>query len=64
MAIFKREKEKVSRIKPTEFKLEKELQKLASSELMNQSLYYLHWISDHKGDFQVAVNKALKNIGG
>src|SRR5690606_25337257 len=30
------------------------------SELINQSLYYLHWITDHKGDFQVAVNKALE----
>lgn len=106
MAIFKIENEKVNRIKPTEFKLEKELQKLvecnletffncrfiatefstgnlhsgridtlaisednnpviieykkvASSELINQGLYYLHWITDHKGDFQVAVNKAL-----
>jgi predicted transport protein len=36
-----------------------EYKKVASSELINQSLYYLHWIRDHKGDFQVAVNKAL-----
>jgi predicted transport protein len=36
-----------------------EYKKVASSELINQSLYYLHWITDHKGDFQVAVNKAL-----
>jgi hypothetical protein len=36
-----------------------EYKKVASSELINQSLYYLHWIMDHKGDFQVAVNKAL-----
>ncbi len=108
MAIFEIKDEKVSRIKPTEFKLEKDLQtlveqnletffnckfvatefstgsihsgridtlaisednnpviieykKVASSELINQSLYYLHWITDHKGDFQIAVNKALKN---
>lgn len=40
-----------------------EYKKVASSELINQSLYYLHWIMDHKGDYQVAVNKALgKNI--
>lgn len=38
-----------------------EYKKVASSELINQSLYYLHWITDHKGDFQVAVNKALGN---
>ena len=40
-----------------------EYKKIASSELVNQSLYYLSWIKDHKGDFQVAVNKKLgKNI--
>jgi len=37
-----------------------EYKKVASSELINQSLYYLHWITDHKGDFQVVVNKSLK----
>ena len=36
-----------------------EYKKVASSELINQSLYYLHWIKDHKGDFQIAVNKSL-----
>lgn len=36
-----------------------EYKKVASSDLINQSLYYLHWIKDHKGDFQIAVNKAL-----
>jgi predicted transport protein len=40
-----------------------EYKKVASSELVNQSLYYLSWIKDHKGDFQIAVNKKLgKNI--
>ena len=40
-----------------------EYKKIASSELVNQSLYYLSWIKDHKGDFQIAVNKKLgKNI--
>lgn len=34
-----------------------EYKKVASSDLINQSLYYLHWIQDHKGDFQIAVNK-------
>src|SRR5258705_12339757 len=28
-----------------------EYKKVASSELINQSLYYLHWIIDHKGDY-------------
>lgn len=107
MAIFEIKDKKVNRIKPTEFKLEKELQnlveqnletffncrfiasefsignihsgwidtlaisednnpviieykKVASSDLINQSLFYLHWITDHKGDYQVAVNNALK----
>lgn len=107
MAIFEIKDKNVNRIKPTEFKLEKDLQKLveqnletffncrfvatefstgslhsgridtlaisednnpviieykkvASSDLINQSLFYLHWITDHKGDFQVAVNNAIK----
>ena len=107
MAIFEIKDKKVNRIKPTEFKLEKDLQclveqnletffncrfiasefstgnihsgridtlaisednnpviieykKVASSDLINQSLFYLHWITDHKGDFQIAVNNALK----
>jgi len=107
MAIFEIKDKRVNRIKPTEFKLEKELQnlvernletffncrfiasefstgnihsgridtlaisednnpviieykKVASSDLINQSLFYLHWITDHKGDFQVAVNNGLK----
>lgn len=107
MAVFEIKDKKVLRIKPTEFRIEKDLQnlieenlesffncrlvasefstgnlhagridtlaiseddnpviieykKVASSELVNQSLYYLHWITDHKGDYQVVVNKALK----
>lgn len=36
-----------------------EYKKVASSDLINQSLYYLHWIKDHKGDFQIAANKAI-----
>ncbi|MCF6183720.1 MAG: DUF5655 domain-containing protein [Bacteroidales bacterium] len=107
MAIFEIKDKKVNRIRPTEFKLEKDLQKLveqnletffncrfiatefstgnihsgridtlaisednnpviieykkvASSDLINQSLFYLHWITDHKGDFQVAVNNSIK----
>lgn len=106
MAIFQITNNKVTRIKPTDFRLEKELQNLieqnldtffncrliasefstgnihsgridtlaisednnpviieykkaASSDLINQSLFYLHWITDHKGDFQVAANNAL-----
>jgi predicted transport protein len=36
-----------------------EYKKVVSSELINQSLYYLSWIKDHKGDFKVVVEKAL-----
>jgi len=38
-----------------------EYKKTVSSDLVNQSLFYLHWIQDHKGDFQLAVQKALGN---
>lgn len=30
-----------------------------SSDLLNQSMYYLAWIHDHKGDFTVAAKQAL-----
>lgn len=106
MAIFEIDKGKTKRVRLSEFKLEKDLQKLiennietifncrliatefstgnihsgridtlaisedlnpviieykkiASSDLINQSLYYLHWIRDHKGDFQIIVNKVM-----
>ena len=36
-----------------------EYKKVESSELITQSLYYLHWIRDHKGDFEIAVRRAL-----
>lgn len=36
-----------------------EYKKVESSELINQSLYYLSWIHDHRGDFQVAANRTL-----
>lgn len=36
-----------------------EYKKVESSELINQSLFYLHWIQDHKGDFEIAVQKSL-----
>jgi len=36
-----------------------EYKKIESSELINQSLFYLHWIQDHKGDFEIAVQKRL-----
>jgi predicted transport protein len=30
-----------------------------SSDLVNQSLFYLSWIQDHRGDFEIAAQKAL-----
>ncbi|MCP5416697.1 MAG: hypothetical protein H6965_06365 [Chromatiaceae bacterium] len=38
-----------------------EYKKVESSELINQSLFYLYWIQDHKGDFEIAVQKTLGN---
>lgn len=36
-----------------------EYKKTESSELINQSLFYLSWIQDHKGDFVIAAQKKL-----
>jgi len=36
-----------------------EYKKVESSELVNQSLYYLAWLNDHRGDFALAVQRAL-----
>ncbi len=36
-----------------------EYKKVESSELINQSLYYLAWMKDHQGDFERAVQKKL-----
>ena len=36
-----------------------EYKKAASSELILQSLFYLDWLHDHRGDFDVAARKAL-----
>ena len=33
----------------------------ASSDLLNQSLFYLSWMMDHKGDFEIVARKALGN---
>ncbi len=38
-----------------------EYKKVESSDLITQSLYYLHWIHDHRGDFELAAKKALGN---
>ena len=38
-----------------------EYKKVESSDLINQSLFYLHWIHDHRGDFELAAQKVLGN---
>lgn len=34
---------------------------IESSQLINQSLYYLSWMNDHRGDFTIAVQRAFPN---
>src|SRR5437899_1160628 len=36
-----------------------EYKKIESSDLINQSLFYLSWLSDHKGDFELAARNQL-----
>lgn len=36
-----------------------EYKKKASSELITQSLFYLDWMQDHQGDFEIEVQKSL-----
>ncbi len=36
-----------------------EYKKVEASDLVNQSLFYLSWLSDHRGDFEIAAQKAL-----
>lgn len=38
-----------------------EYKKVESSESITQSLFYLHWIDDHRGDFELAARKTLGN---
>jgi predicted transport protein len=39
-----------------------EYKNVESSDLINQSLFYLSWIQDHKGDFEMAAQKALGKV--
>jgi hypothetical protein len=36
-----------------------EYKKAESADLINQSLFYLSWLSDHHGDFELAAQRAL-----
>jgi len=41
-----------------------EYKKVKSSELINQSLFYLHWLQDHQGDFELEVqNRIGSDVG-
>lgn len=39
-----------------------EYKKVENSNLVTQGLFYLDWLKDHKGDFQVAVQKKLGSV--
>ncbi len=39
-----------------------EYKTVESSQLINQSLYYLSWINDHRGDFEVVVRKNIPDF--
>lgn len=36
-----------------------EYKKTESSDLINQSLFYLSWLDDHRGDFEIAARRVL-----
>jgi predicted transport protein len=36
-----------------------EYKKVESSDLINQSLFYLAWLKDHRGDFEIAAQRTL-----
>jgi len=38
-----------------------EYKKTESQSIISQGLYYLNWLNDHRGDFQVAAQRALEN---
>lgn len=39
-----------------------EYKKVENSNLVTQGLFYLDWIKDHKGDFQLAVQRTLGDV--
>jgi predicted transport protein len=39
-----------------------EYKKVESSDLINQSLFYLSWLRDHRGDFEMAARRAIPNL--
>ena len=39
-----------------------EYKKIESSDMINQSLFYLAWIQDHRSDFEIVAQKALDHV--
>src|SRR4029077_9084086 len=39
-----------------------EYKKVESSDLINQSLFYLAWLDDHRGNFEMVARKALPDV--
>jgi len=39
-----------------------EYKKVEASDLINQSLFYASWLSDHRGDFEIAARRAIPNV--
>jgi RecB family endonuclease NucS len=39
-----------------------EYKNIESSDLINQSLFYLSWIHDHRGDFEIAAGVLVKKL--
>jgi predicted transport protein len=39
-----------------------EYKKVESSDLINQSLFYLSWLNDHRGDFEIVARRAIPDV--
>src|SRR5205823_14508096 len=39
-----------------------EYKKAEASDLINQSLFYASWLSDHRGAFEIAARRAVPNV--
>ena len=39
-----------------------EYKKIEASDLINQSLFYLSWLNDHRGDFEIAARRAIPDV--
>ena len=39
-----------------------EYKKVESSDLINQSLFYLSWLNDHRGDFEIVARRAIPEV--